>query len=631
MNPTGAEENEMATLEDIKTRAKRLMELRQKAGWIELWDDIDDMNNLNWSKPDALELVDYVHEVRNTDPRDSTESAARIYSGEKPRITIDPWAQNKATKKQVNGLENYVRWQREKLVLRHEEDLDEEIMRSSVNYDFLIGQLEYLPWQLEVLEQRKKGEEDESGVRSKHELEGALRLGDFMLTLINPHNAFPRFSKHGLEECLLRTVTDLQSFEDDWGDKAKAVIESAAGAEDKLKHVTVWDYYNHDVRVVWAYVQEDPALPEDNPRIAGALKVINDKHKLPFLPIVAVRGGKNLNPMLKSIVDSGQWDTVCSLETAVMTEALAMSWAPRFVIKGPDGANVRIVYGSPGRPLLIDDFHTVEELKPPQLDVGLMALADRERLKMEKSTLSSVLQGFSPEAGVAFASINTATQSALKVLAPHRRLAERFWVLVFMQMLGWKHFADDDIDTGKATMKAKDIPINRLYFNVTMKADVQLDQQAMMNMANQARQVGYSKATSMEKSGESDPDSKLEEARKEAFEDVMTAGELQKDQARLAFEAQLENQGLGLLAQMANDPQMIQVLQQLQQQIIQGQAGGAANGGGPQGQASPRQPSPSGVEGQGFAGNAGGQNTAQAAPEATRELQNREDRGGTEF
>lgn len=626
----------MPKLDEYKIRAKKLIKLRANAGWSDLWRKIDDMVDLNWSPPGEMDEIDYVHVVKNTDPRDAVEHSARIYTGEVPRIAIDPWALNKPTKAVVGGIESWLRRQRNKLVDRNEEDLDKEVMRGAVNRDFLIGQLEYLPWQLKLSERRdknsKKGKGDKK-YRSEHTeiLKESLRLGDFLLKLIDPGNAFPRFSVHGLEECLLRTVIDLDSFVAEWGPMAKKFVDAAAqkGSED-LKFLTVWDLTTRKGRAVWAYLQDDEK-PQENPNAAGSLKVMNAYHKLPFLPIVAVRGGKKLNPMLKSIVDSGQWDTVCSLETAVMTEALAMSWAPRGVIKGPDGKNVKIVYGSPARPLILDDFHEYTPLPPPQLDANMLVLSDRERLKMEKSTLSSVLQGFSPSAGVAFAAINTATQSALKVLNPHRRLAERFWGKVFFQMVYWAHFADTKIDLGRdqGTYSGSKIPIERVNITVKLRADVPIDLQARMNTAAQAIQVGYSKARALELANESDPEAVIADARRENFEAVMVQGEMGKDAARLQLEAQLENQGLGKLASMANDPRMMQVLQQMQQQIEQEAAQGSP--AKPAGRGTPAKPGQagSGVGGPGFAGNAGGQNTAEAAPEATREMQNQEDRSGT--
>lgn len=622
------------TLEETKERAAYLIELRETAGWLDLWDEVDDIIELNWTAPSNLELIDYVHEVVNTDPLDAVESASRIYTGEEPRVELDPFATNKPTMARVNELENYVKWQRDMLIRRNEEDLDREIMRSSVKYDFLIGQLEYLPWQLEVLEKLNKGEgKGDSGNRSKQRIEASLREGEFMLTMIDPRNAFPRFSKHGLQECMIRYVTDLQSFKDDFGANANSLLETVPdNRKDEVKCVTVWDYGNTDRRVVWAYAQEEAGIPEQNPKIAGARKVLNEKHKLPFVNFVAVRGGKSLQPMLRSIVDSGQWDTVCSLETAVMTEALAMSWAPRGVIKGPDGKNVEIIFGSPGRPMVIDDFHDYQPIPPPALDGNLLILADRERAKMEKSTLSSVLQGFTPESGVAFASINTASQSALKVLAPHRRLAERFWTIIFTQMLQWKHFTEDEVVVSSdKSIPGTDIPVDRLYFRTTLRADVPTDIQAKMNIAAQAIQIGYSKAKSMEFANENDPDGQLHAARQEAFEDVMTQSELAIEQARGALQAQAENAGLGLLAQMANDPAFIQQLQQLQQQMAQ-QLAGPQQAAAPPGvgdQARAGQPPGAGVGGDGFDPNLGGQNTAEAAPGQTRELQRGEDNEGT--
>lgn len=613
-------------IDKYQKRAKLLVRMREREGVEAIWKKSRKIYDLDWDMPEGLEEVEYVHKVVNTDGRDVIDHAARIYTPEEPLVEIDPWAYNKATLKRVNSVENFVKWQFDLMLQRSEEDLQREVMFNALMNDMIVGQLEYLPWQEDVLNSM-----------SENRRKGALRLGEYVLNLIDPSNAYVRFSNHGIEEAVLRYVMDFDTFKDKFGAMAETAIDNMKVSEDegRIQNVTVWDYFDYERRVVWAYAQEDPTVSQMEPTEDAGAIVMNEVHNLPFLPVVAVRGGKTPNPLLKSLADSGQWETVCSLETAIMTETTSMAWAPRYVIKGPDGKNIKIIYGAIGSPLSIDEFHDVEPLPPPQLDESSLLLLERERQKMEKSTMSSVLQGYTPESNVAFAAINTATASALKVLNPYRRLMERFWTKIFMQMLEWKQFAEDDLNVGRdGKVKGKSLPVDRMYMRVKLQPDVPQDWQQKINTAVQALQIGMSKGRAMEKAGISDPTSVLYDARREAFEDVQTQSELAIEQARGALKAQLENAGLGMLAQMANDPEFIQMLQQLQQQILQQQAGGGGGGAppAPAGAGNPADPSrPPGlaeVEGQGFAGNAGGQNTAEVAPGATRETQSGQDRGG---
>jgi hypothetical protein len=164
----------------------------------------------------------------------------------------------------------------------------------------------------------------------------------------------------------------------------------------------------------------------------------------------------------------------------------------------------------------------------PGLDASLSTIADRVAKRIDKSTVPRVLQTGDYPAGMAFATLNLATQSGLKSLAPYKDLAEQALAGIFTQMLNWIAFDGRPVlayHQGRAgsgeqvVLDPADVDPGQLYLEVELSADIPADRASRIEAAATAvRELGYSRTRALEFIGESDPSVILEEARRERLE-----------------------------------------------------------------------------------------------------------------
>src|SRR3989304_5858557 len=85
-------------------------------------------------------------------------------------------------------------------------------------------------------------------------------------------------------------------------------------------------------------------------------------------------------------------------------------------------------------------------MNPPGLDQSLAAIAQRVGERISKSTVPRVLQTGDFPSGTAFATLNLATQSGIKALAPYKELAEDALAEIFTLMLNWVGDSGEELE-----------------------------------------------------------------------------------------------------------------------------------------------------------------------------------------
>jgi hypothetical protein len=223
-------------------------------------------------------------------------------------------------------------------------------------------------------------------------------------------------------------------------------------------------------------------------------------------------------------------------------------------------------------------------------------------------------------AGTAFATLNLATQSGIKSLAPYKELAEQALADVFVQMLNWVEHSKQPVvaygsrrdDPGEQyVLSAAMFDINQVYIDVELTADVPSDRMARINASAMAvRDLGYSRARALEQIGENDPHVVMQQAREEQLDEVeleiekrrkLALGELEtKRMVEQNQAAATEKKQAGKLNQLLGQSGFLEAVQRLR--------------GGKKGQAQPK--GVTGVGGQGFNPARGGTPPAVAAPGA---------------
>jgi hypothetical protein len=499
---------------------------------------MDDMWHNRWSLPKEVADLRWIHKVVSTDPHDAIRAGTRVLSSVEPRIKLHPTAPNEETRANADKIERALSWHFRNASRRRRASVVRDVVLSALLYDEVVAQVVYLPHQIEAVEAFKG---------DSRRLKAAGRFGPFAILVRNPRDTNVRYSDWMPEAVLFKRVMPVQEALDFWGSQAEG-LRAVLGERDyaEMTYVTLYDYMDLTSRVVWAVPQADGATLSAP---GSGIEILRAEHGLGFLPWVAKVGGTTLEddpahqrvPLLYSVYQSGQWDTQNILETLLTSEVIAYAAAPRIKVSGPTD-RVEVDYGEPGRPVYVPPGHDLETLQPPGLDSGLAEIASRVGERIGKSTVPRVLQTADFAPGVAFATLNLATQSGVKSLAPYKELAEGALAEVFTQMLAWVQESSGSLaaygqrrgDPGEPlVLDAAEIDVNSMYIDVELTADVPVDRLARINAGAQAvRELGYSKARALEQIGENDPQVVMAEARQEALDALALEVERQRQLGR---------------------------------------------------------------------------------------------------
>lgn len=524
---------------------------------------MDDMWHNRWSLPPNVAGLRWIHKVVSSDPHDAIRAGTRVLSSVAPRISV----QSRAPKgrAQAEKIERALGWHFRNANRRRRASVLRDVVLSALLYDEVIAQVVYLPEQIQAMKETK-----DAGQR----LEAASKFGPFAIIVRNPQQVHVRYSDWMPEAVLMKKVMTVQEAVDFWGEKAEGLVRepsgrllrnfaslsslgtgsrndgekgarndrkgSAARNDGRAKrrnggitHCTVYDYTDVEQRTVWAIPQVDAAALTE-PGGCGAIEILREEHGLGFLPWAAKVGGTTLEegghqriPLLYSVFAAGHWDTQNIVETLLTSEVIAYAAAPRLKVEGPTD-HVDVDYGEPGRTAHVPPGHALNPMAPPAMDQGLAIIAQRVAERIGKSTVPRVLQTGDFPGGTAFATLNLATQSGIKALAPYKELAEDALAEVFKLMLNWLHSSGKSLEgfgsgrDGEAIkIGPRDLDPSQIVIDVELTADVPTDRMARINAASMAvRDLGYSRERALEQIGESDPKEVMQEAEREELRAV---------------------------------------------------------------------------------------------------------------
>ena len=499
---------------------------------------MDHMFFSRWELPFEVEKLDWMNKVVSTDPHDAVRAGTRVLSTVQPRLKIQPAGPHPDERKKTDKMERSLVQHFKDSSRRSRADILADIVQSAILYDEVVAQVVYLPHQIKELDAFK-------GNTKKLQL--SRRFGPYAIILRNPKDVYVRYSDYMVESVLMRRIERLHETINFWGDKAKELKRRSQFKKNiDMDWVTIYEYMDLDSRVVWATLQKDETS-HTLPTSTDAVTILKEDHDIPFLPWIARAGGSNLFPdqerlpMLFSVFNSNQWEIQNIMETIMMSEIVAYAGAPRMKIVGPTD-NVNIDYGDVNRPVHVPPGHDVAEMQPPQFDQNMATMSDRIAQRMAKSTIPNVIQTGDFPSGTAFATLNLATQSGVKALAPYKRLAELAVGDIFRHMLYWIDFAADETgitnfvterrapifpgqpqdappivdEAEQITIKPGDFAVDNLFLEVELTADVPTDRMARINAASIAnQQLGLSKRSGLESTGVNDPQKEMDESKTE--------------------------------------------------------------------------------------------------------------------
>jgi hypothetical protein len=355
-------------------------------------------------------------------------------------------------------------------------------------------------------------------------------------------------------------------------------------------------------------------------------------------------------PLLTAVYQTGVWDTQNIVRSLMASEVIARTGSPRFSDEGNNPKEADIDYLHPERIAKPAPGNTLRELSTQEMDAALANVEQIMAAQIDKSTVSRILQGGGNlPTGIAFATLNLATQSALGVLKPFKDLAQKGLAEIFTLMLLWTEHTGEPLyalSNNKKDKKSrgqqmmvdpKDIDPKAIYIEVEMHPDAPTDRQQRVNTAVVAvERLDMPIADALEEIGVTDPSLAMKKRLKERWVRHYTDLMMQKQIAEMQAGVQIQTQQAIMEMQQAQ----MQAQQQAQQEA-QMQGGGMGMEGSPMGMSGAIPPGINGgwdvaigpggaAQGQGINPAMGGMTPATGAPEETREMMGGEDLMGNE-
>ena len=581
------------------------------------------MAHLQYELPKGLDTLEWMRTVRTTAPYDFIRAGTRALHGLSQRPVIDPISVLKAVERspesdvaraKANEWETALRWQFDKAVGRAAM-LREDIPRSALMYDEIVGQVIHLPSQIKAIEGL--------GGNSKRQ-KAALSYGQFAIDLHNPKDVHVNYSKYMAEEIALVQVVGPQEIADFWNNPKLNQLIKDETAED---YYILVDYMSYDGRAVFCYPGNkiEPLIRASEEGDKAIIPILMEDSKYPFMPWFAAVGGSVLEsqpdrqrfPLLYGMWRSEQWVTTNILASLGVSENIAEAGRPDFLVTGPSPESVEYDFAQPGGQMNVPPGHVVQPTQQRAMDPAIRESWDRFIADMG-TTLPRILVTSEALPDEPFAGYNMRLRQSLASILPFKHLAERATAQIYEKMLLWCHYSGTPIkgyhEERLYQIEPEDIDPAALYLTVNLEPDVAIDQQQRTNTAvMQARELQRPMKQILAEMGETNPEGAMDEWKREQI-------------------GMAEFQGVLQAIQLETSGRLQQMAQQMAQQMLQGmQEQMAAQQGGPGGQAMAG--SPAGLApgmGQGFDPAQGGAPFAQASPGATRELQSGLTRTGEE-
>ena len=541
------------------------------------------MYKSGWELPHEVRMLPWIQKVINSDPYDAIQTGIRIIATLPPSIRFQPLAPGPANREAAGVIEKVAKWQLKSANRRRSRTVEHELSKMSLIYDMCAVKVVDIEEEI-----KQKSLINASTAREKQ----ALAKGRFMIVPYDSRDVHPIWSNVGLEGVLVVQHRRAQEILDEFGTKASQfpeLVKLSTAAHDR-DWVTYYDYVDRETRSIWV----DEGRTFTTPRASQQARWVIDHGSNPHGFINwSIKGGSELEtdpmhrfqPLLYPVYATGAWDIKNIVQTLGVSEVIAHTGSPRYVQEGPNQQSADIDYMTPERIAQMPPGNTLKALQPPGIDQALQNVEAMLSAQMDKATVSSILQGGDLPAGVAFASLNLITQTAIGVLTPAKDLAQKTLAGMFEIMLEWVIYTKKPIygfDTkGKAdgtelSIEPEQLDSASIYIDVELHPDSPTDKAQKVNTAGiMVTQLGLSQESALEEVGFEDP---VEEIKKGIFERfVMHEVEMELEKERLQLANSMEAERMMMQMEMQN-AQMEKQAELAQQQAEQEQQAGAVEG-----------------------------------------------------
>ena len=536
----------------IKTLAKNMIEADETRD--NLLNSCDAAFNSEWDLPPGLQGKS-IHKVITTDAHDAVRKGQQAVASNKMQFIIPPLSGGDTAKGRYNMLEKAISHLVAMADRRSGGNLLDTLALNSILYAMVAGRVVYLPHEIAAREAF-----DGSTERLKY----APRFGPFAITLYHPRDVHVRFSDWMPEAMLTKrvlTVPDAISF---WGKLAKPLTKMTEDTD--YESVTIFDYATLEKRWVWAVPNMGRTVA--GVEEAGVTIMENESTGLPFMPwfaryygtLTAVEGRSNLLPMLKSVVESGQWEDSNMYSTLFADKIISMTYKPTLIEEGPNPTQTEINYDEKGETIAKAAPGNTLKANPEQtIDQGHLMLAGMMRDSINKSTVAEVFQTGAYPSGTGVGTVQQVAGQVAAGFISYQKLVERALSDIGQNILSWIAFQGealvvDAVDGNRIVIDPKDLAIDYMRVDCELIPDVPLDPSAA-NAAQLYRASGGSEETALELMNVQDPMGEVKKRRKEQIEEVVFQNSLKVISAQGDAEAQRIMLGVQQEAMMAQQQQ----------------------------------------------------------------------------
>lgn len=596
-----------------------------------MWREIERTYHLEYIRPKGTKDIAGYHAVVKPGPYKDVLVTKNTFMEATPKVKIQPWAENLGGKVVANKREQALMWWLSKADRRNGSSVQADILESAALYGTVTAHVRHVDYAARA--QADKTGKVRAAFRRQH--------GPFAVKVYNPMDVHWSVSDDGLERVVSVSVRPAQEVVDSWG-KAAAKLKtklnaSREGEAWKFKYVTEFYYCDLSVTYVWCVpcVTTTAAGAES----ADAIDILNEENKTGFIPWVCedlasgleTNGKYKTKPLLWYVVQSGSWETDCTLASLQMTQGIQNAGKPDWIHNGPvgdvdltpdyDQIVGGVVHELPG--------HTLRETQPAPFDQGLQVLQGNLGQYQSETGVSQALAGNT--SAETFAGQNQQITQGKASVAGVKAVAEAALTEICYQFLQWLKVVGEPIrargaekafEMDEYEIKPGEVDIETTYITVELSTENEGTRIQQANVGAIGKQVGLSDETALEWMGIADPQGEMKKRALEELSQALLGITISEMQAASQMKVQQ--------AQMQMQMQAQQALQAAAQQppAPQGPPGGDASYFNQQPLSPPTQQIGPQISGQGYNSAVGGIPPAQVNPNATRESQTGLDANG---
>lgn len=507
---------------------------------------IDKAIHHDWDLPSQLPDKANMRKFTSSDASDAVKSAKQSLSDLRPQFIIPPMTNNPVDRQRHNKWEKALKWLFWLADNRQAGNITNTIISNAIQYGYVAGKVIYLPHEIKA---RKV-----FGGNTKR-LENAMRYGPFAIENYNPLEVHTHHSDWMLESIVTKRVMSVQSIIEFWGELAGEVKKQKNGEYADYNWATLYDYHVEGKRYVWADLSQTATLTQ--PQGASAVIMDGVDTDLPFLPYFARYQGTQtpgvsdvgIDPMLRSVVESGQWDDQNLYLTMNGNNIIRKFYRPQIIQVG--GIPLQVNYDNPAQPLTFTPSAQQITANPEQpLDPGMQTLIQSNRDAIHKSTVSEMYQTGNVPGGIGVGTVQQLTQNTTQGFTPIRKLAEDAFSDMGTLMLQWikqggEAYSTSGVPGEDPIMIEPALIDDSLYTFARLVPDLTADV-SMANAALLSRQAGVPEEIAFEMMGLHNYEELVDKRRMEQLDEAMFGIRVQEMQA----ESQLKIEAARMQMQM---------------------------------------------------------------------------------